>query len=74
MRCITCRVDMMMKDDHYVCPACGGEFFPAEYFKRRDDEEYQLLWEWSQRRYYKALRNEKETTWVGRKVARMAGL
>lgn len=74
MLCITCRVDMMFKDDHYTCPACGGEFFPAEYFKRREDPDYMAAWEWSRRTYWKALRDERETARVSRKVARMAGL
>jgi hypothetical protein len=65
---------MMMVDEHYQCPACDGEFFPAEYFKRREDPDYMAAWEWSRRTYWKALRDERETARVSRKVARLAGI
>lgn len=67
MRCPTCRIDMTYSDERYFCPTCRGEFFPAEYFKRREDEQYRQLWELNQRLYYKALRDERETARVGRK-------
>jgi Zn-finger nucleic acid-binding protein len=61
MRCPTCQVEMVLLDDeHYQCPACLGEFFPAAYFGKLD-EEYLQLWELYKTIYYKALRDERET-------------
>jgi len=74
MKCPKCSVDMMMVDEHYQCPACDGEFFPAEYFKQREDSAYMEAWEWSMRTYWQAMRDEKETARVGRRMARMAGI
>lgn len=62
MRCPTCRVEMVLLDNEYFqCPACLGEFFPAAYFGKIDDEEYRRLWELSMTLYYKAIRDERET-------------
>lgn len=62
MKCPQCRVEMTLSDDYYQCPACLGEFFPSTFFHTEEDKEYMRLWELSQTLYYKALRNEKETT------------
>jgi len=74
MTCPTCKVEMMIKDDHYYCPICDGEYFPAEYFKQREDPGYMAAWAWSMLKYYAAMRDGKETARVSRKVAKLAGI
>lgn len=73
MKCPACKVDLMFKDDHYQCPTCDGEYFPAEYFKKMDLA-YMPLWEWSMTVYWKAMRDERETARIDRKSMRMAGI
>ena len=56
MRCPLCLVKMT-KDEYYICPKCGGEFFPVEYLRRQEDPAYMATWEWSMQTYYKAMRD-----------------
>ncbi|WP_161822340.1 hypothetical protein [Sporotomaculum syntrophicum] len=60
----------MNKDhDHWNCPICRGEFYSAAAACGIDD-----AWQYSMTHFYKAMRDEKRTTRVDRKVARLAGI
>jgi|GEM_PF-4781615 len=74
MRCLSCRVIMILSDDHHLCPNCGGEFFPAEYFRRREDPGYMQLWESCMVRYVKAMRDGQETARIFARTKRLAGV
>lgn len=74
MTCLTCRVEMVRQDDHYFCPICEGEFFPAGYFGREYSEEEERLWAYYRRLYCKALRDERATAKVDRRMWQLAGI